>query len=326
MLRPRLDKMLASYSTLKVVLFVLMLANDGASIFAQDTPVTAVVCLPNGNWLTGGDGGLAVHRDSDLTKIKTVASEFEKIYSIQISPDRTKLAVAGGTPGERGGIAIFDSVSLKQNQRFLPFRDVATDCCWLSNRQLAVCAMTGQCRVVAFDSKDAGMARRAISSKGILGLALAKPGLLITAGVDQTLRVSDAQTLLTKRVMNNHVGSVNQVSTRPINAKLESGGKSMVVSVSDDRTVRFWQPAIGRMVRFARVDDVPTCVTWDRDGKFAIVGTRSSGLWLVDPSTAKVIKKIETKGWVHCLAVSADNRHVVVGSEAGISKMSILEP
>ena len=92
----------------------------------------------------------------------------------------------------------------------------------------------------------------------------------------------------------------------------------MVASVSDDRTVRLWQPTIGRMVRFARLNSRPLDVGWLPVGSRIVVTCSDGHLRLVDPVEVKVTKDLPAvEGWAYSLAVHPSDGSVVVGGSAG---------
>ncbi len=45
-----------------------------------------------------------------------------------------------------------------------------------------------------------------------------------------------------------------------------------IITIGEDRTVRLWQPRIGRMVRFAKIDVTPRCIVWSQGGRGVFVG------------------------------------------------------
>ena len=56
----------------------------------------------------------------------------------------------------------------------------------------------------------------------------------------------------------------------------------MVASAAADRTIRFWQPTIGRMVRYVRLPSAALAIAWIgdetmvascRDGKLRVINT-----------------------------------------------------
>jgi WD40 repeat protein len=44
-----------------------------------------------------------------------------------------------------------------------------------------------------------------------------------------------------------------------------------LASAGVDQTVRLWQPRIGRMVRFTKLDVPPRCIAWSKDGRVVFV-------------------------------------------------------
>ena len=66
--------------------------------------------------------------------------------------------------------------------------------------------------------------------------------------MDQSLRVWDQSSGAIVRVLDNHTDEVRDLAPRP-----RGEGLPMIASAAADRTVRLWQPTIGRLVRFARL-------------------------------------------------------------------------
>jgi WD40 repeat protein len=117
------------------------------------------------------------------------------------------------------------------------------------------------------------------------------------------------------RILENHTEAVNDMALRP----QEKGALPMLVSVGEDRTVRFWQPTIGRLVRFSRLPARPQAVAWSRDGTRVFVVSNNGSLHIVDPDTTELIEKIQAiKGWAYSMTVHPEEPVVLVGGEKGI--------
>ncbi len=297
---------------------VLVLFAWTAELAGQEVPITALCQLPDGQILSGSDNGLQLRDQKTLKPIKNILADIEKLYSITVSPDQNRFAISGGTPAELGGVEVFAIETLERTHRLGPFDDVATDCVWISDQRLVACSMTGNCCLIPLD----GIAAIPFNmhSQGILSIVVLNTGPIATAGLDNIIRVWDLEKKNEPRELNNHVDVVNQISVRPSGP---GSTPAMIVSVSDDATVRFWQPAIGRMVRFARLESIPTCVVWNRAGTQAVVGTRSGQIHFVDPATANIIQTINATGWIHCLALSPDEKSILVGGENGLVRVEI---
>ena len=106
---------------------------------------------------------------------------------------------------------------------------------------------------------------------------------LVSSGSDQSLRVWDLETGKLIRSLNQHTKPVHALAAKPA-----AGSLPMVASASGDRTIRFWQPTIGRMVRF------------------------------VDPVEVKVTKVLPAiDGWAYAIAVNSIDSGVAVGGSNG---------
>ena len=300
---------------------VILLAGT-SDLQSQQVPITALAQMPNGQLLSGSDAGLQLHDETTLKTIKTIKTDIEKIYSIRISPDQDKFAISGGVPAELGVVDVFSMDTFERMHHFGPFDDVATDCVWISNKRLVGCSMKGNCcHLLAKQNvgKDVKTPFN-VHSKGILGIASLSAEIVVTAGIDNTIRVWELEKHTDSRVLNNHVDIVNQIAVRPPDPQT---GKTMMVTVSDDATVRFWQPTIGRMVRFARMESIPTCVVWNHAGTAVVVGTRAGQIHFVDPATAEIVQTTQAAGWINCLALSSDESTVFVGGESGLHRVNI---
>ena len=92
----------------------------------------------------------------------------------------------------------------------------------------------------------------------------------------------------------------------------------IVASISDDRTVRFWQPTIGRIMRFARLESVPLCLTWSRDGRRLVTGCADGAVRVIDPQTT-ALAHTETidEGPLLSIAALPGSPIAIVGSHSG---------
>ncbi|MDD9975737.1 MAG: hypothetical protein OXU27_17130, partial [Candidatus Poribacteria bacterium] len=115
------------------------------------------------------------------------------------------------------------------------------------------------------------------------------------------------------RSMNNHTLPVHDLALRPSDA-----GLPVIVSAGDDRTVRFWQPTIGRMVKFARLEEAPLDTAWLNDGSKVVAVCTDGAVRFVDPDSVEVTGEIHAlNGWAYSLAVHPTDGSVVVGGQNG---------
>ena len=93
----------------------------------------------------------------------------------------------------------------------------------------------------------------------------------------------------------------------------------MVASAAGDRTIRFWQPTIGRMVRYVRLESEPLNIAWTSDGS-RIRGRR---VWMVDvrvidSDEVKVTQTIQAiDGWAYSVAVHPTDGSIAVAGSHG---------
>ena len=92
----------------------------------------------------------------------------------------------------------------------------------------------------------------------------------------------------------------------------------MIASASDDRTVRFWQPTIGRMVRFARLPTQPREIAWSIDGSTIFAAGTDGKVYSIDPNKVEIIDERDVvEGWAYAIAVHPGDGSLAVGGING---------
>ncbi len=296
---------------------VLFPAKD-VSLAQDKIPVTAIEVLSARQLITGGDNGVFVVDAESLRPITKIECSLEKISAIKLSPDKKWLAIAGGSPAESGTVELFRVSDFVSAKRFEWGDDVATDIVWQSNTLLASCNMRGTCcRLDVNGKKNIDVVK--VHSKPAMAIARFSETRLVSSGADGVLKTwTDPNQVV--RSLNNHTSAVNDLALRPSSLPAE---QAMIASASDDGTVRFWQPSIGRMVRFVRLKSRPTCLAWNRDGSFVVSGCKDGTLHLIDVNHAKSLTQFKIKGWIHCVAISEDGATVFAGTEQGLRGMPL---
>ena len=102
----------------------------------------------------------------------------------------------------------------------------------------------------------------------------------------------------------------------------------MVASVGADRTVRLWQPEIGRLVRFARLESNPLAVAWNADGSLLAVAAADGKVRVFDPATAEPLRELDAlDGWAYTLAAAPDGMQMLVAGEDGqVRRVELVNP
>jgi WD40 repeat protein len=153
----------------------------------------------------------------------------------------------------------------------------------------------------------------------VLALCYTPDGkFLVSAGVDQTVRVWDVESGRAVRSLDNHAGPVRALALRP---GQPGDAPPMVASAGSDRTVRLWQPTIGRMVRFAKLPGDPLALAWTNDGNRLLAVCVDGQLHTLDPDTVQVVQSCTAiKGCPHTLAIAPHGSGVLVGGQDGLLK------
>ncbi|QDU92580.1 WD40 repeat domain-containing protein [Lignipirellula cremea] len=267
-------------------------------------PVTALAVTPDANrLLAASSAGVWEHRLADLVRLREIRLPLPRVSQLTFSPAGDRVAFVGGVPGEEGSIAVLSWPDAKLLATHAGGEDWLTAVAWdSSGRTLLVGGHDGVCQLLSLEENGSRLQptrRWDAHPQGVTGASFL-PGdeQLATCGVDGVLRVWQADTGEAVRGLNNHQGPIHAMALRP-----GAGRLPLVTTVGADRTVRFWQPTIGRMVRFARLSWRPQAVVWSPDGKLAIVAGEDGRLAFVDPETAAVVAEARTSvRWIYCLA------------------------
>jgi WD40 repeat protein len=294
-----------------------------AGLFAADppSPVTALVFAPEGKSLVAaGQVGVTSYSWPELKQRQRTKPPFSHLHDLAFSPSGTRLAIAGGEPQESGSVEIAEWPGLKTLQRIDVAKDVICQVAWSSDGKTLATAsadktvrlhdLTGQKTTEISDHSAAVLAVLFVSAP----TEESKLELLLSAGRDQSIRVFDAATARPIRTLDNHTAAVTDLALCPA----KGGRLPIVASAAQDKTVRFWQPSIGRLVRFAKVPSPPLCVRWLPEGDHVAVACTDGHLRVLDwRSLETVLDKKVTDGWLTSLAISPDGAQAVVGDERG---------
>jgi WD40 repeat protein len=285
-------------------------------------PITCVTFTPDGqSVIVGSQAGLSVLRWPDLAQQKTIETVLVNIHDLAFSPDGTTLAVAGGTPSEEGLIEFLAWPSGESSFVLSGHKDSVMSVVWIDNATLASSSLDHD--ILVWDATSHEIKQRITGhSRGVSSLCfLPESNILVSAGLDQNLRVWQLPAGELIRTLNNHTREIHQIALRPGHE-----GLPMIASVANDRTVRLWQPTIGRMVRFTRLDSNPLAVAWLPSGTHFAVACEDGHVRLIDPDTLEILQDTPAvDGWAYSLAVHPTDGSLLVGGQHGQLKRVELE-
>lgn len=271
-------------------------------------PITALAVTPDGkSYVQGSQAGVVVRTLAGKEE-RRIVTTLDHVHAIAFSADGRRLAIAGGSPAEKGTVELFSWPEARLQARLEGHDDVVYDLAWLGDRL----ATAGGDRAVRIWNAASGKCETTLQghSGPVLALAVSPDGKLLCSGsVDQTIRVWDPASGKLLRSLNNHLGTVHGLAFRPVQPE---GASPCLASVSEDGTLRIWQPAIGRLVRIVRQPAPVLCVAWSGDGGLVYAGCKDGFVRGIDADSDQVLSEIRLEqGWPVSLSLP------LVGSSAG---------
>lgn len=289
---------------------------------AAEPPIQFVTFSPDGQSVVAAQQGVIRIYDWPSLQPNRLADnlDWSHVYRLRfVSNDR--LLAAGGRPGEYGEWALFTWPELNILRQHVVHDDVIHDAivCETNASATVVSAEEDQLRLWNLTGPPfQPIATLTGHSRRILSLHPINQHLFVSSSADHTLRLWDANSAKLVRSLENHTDSVLQVEVRPGERTLPQ-----IASCGADRTVRFWQPTIGRMMRFVRLNETPVAIAWTAEGKHLATVDQQGTVYWIDPETANIVRQnqAETIAWPFSLAVHPVDHRVIVGSENGMLRI-----
>ena len=292
---------------------VAILATAGASFAEAGTPrrppITAAVIAPGANEVViASQAGIEVLSYPALDAVRRLATKMSNVHDLCFAADDL-LVAAGGYPAEGGVLELFDWPGGERRASVELHDDViyAADC---AGGRCLTASADGKAQVFDLAAQRV-VATFAGHSRPVLAAALL-PGpeihLAATAGIDETLRLWNTNTGEQVRSLHNHRAAVRALALKPAPASAPGGdaasATAIIASAGADRTVRFWQPVIGRMMRFVELPSNPLALAWSRGGDRLAVTCEDGAVRLLDPVAARITAtRPAVTGWAHALCV-----------------------
>ena len=293
-----------------------------AAFALQSAPVTALRFSPDGkHLLISRSRAIEVRALEVKAKPRIIPCAFDKVMALAFSADGKTFAVAGGTPGDVGGVHLHDWPSGNVRGKWDVFEDVAT--CVAFGPFVNFAAGSADHSIVLLDQRREGRVAKRFEghTKAVRGLAYAPGGkMLVSVSADRTVKSWKVGTGKLERTFGNHLGSVNAVAFRPRVAP------AFCATASDDKSVRLWQPSIGRMIRIVRGHGGSIfAVAFSNDGKQIFsIGREGIGR-IIDADSDKVLYEWKAHDdWTYALAIGPQGR-LATGDWSGEVKLWVVK-
>ncbi|MEM6470687.1 MAG: WD40 repeat domain-containing protein [Planctomycetota bacterium] len=281
---------------------------------ATEPPITALAFAPGGESIVAvSQDGVQVFSWPALTRKRTIEISTPNLHCLAFSPDGKHVAVGGGRPSEEGVVEVLSWPAGQLVATLDDHQDSIRSVGWVDESRLMTTSIDHEIKRWNLENKTEVRTFRG-HSRGVYASCLLKDGTtFVSAGADQSLRVWDLDSAKLLHSLNQHTGPVHDLAVRPTKE-----GLPMVASASGDRTIRFWQPTIGRMVRFTRLKSEPLDITWTTDGSLVLAACVDGRTRVIDAETVEVIKTIQAiGGWAYAIAVSPGGDGLAVGGANG---------
>ncbi len=287
-----------------------------------DPPITAAAFTPDGTGvLIGSQAGLSLLHWPELTPNGGLETRLENIHQIAFSPDGQRLLVAGGTPGESGSMELFNWPDASLRKTISHHTDVVYEASWSRDgTNLVTASADGFCRVI---EAETGNARTLFAghSKAVLTVRFLDDEHCVSGSVDQTIRLWKISDGSLTRTLNNHVHTINKLALQP---NVSGKPTDLLASISEDRTVRLWQPRIGRLVKFAKLPQEPRDVVWSRDLTTIYVATSDGCVQNLDTTTMTITSTHTTSvGRIHVLLFDPHRQLLFVAGQSQFESLAV---
>jgi WD40 repeat protein len=302
--------------------FAFLVVSIYGSHLVAAPPITAMAVSPDGSLLViGRPRSLEWIRPDGKEPPGTRPLPLPKVASLAFQTDGQRLWVAGGVPGESGLVLALDLPNLQEARRIPVARDLVQSVApspdnrwiaWTDGAELHLESLVSGTTLATTPSILRGHSAR------VLGLAWSPDASFLTSvASDRAVKVWTTAQATPLRTFSHHTEAPNSVAFQPGTPvpTCATGG--------DDRTVRIWQPGIGRMVRIIRNHDAAIlALAYAPEGQHLYTADASGRVRRVDAASDQVLAEwTASRDWIHAMAVHPRGQWIATGDALGALRL-----
>ena len=274
---------------------------------------------------------VAIFNVDDDAAPRRVPTDFDLINHVELSPDGQRLAVAGGSPQQFGGIIFFNPADGTRESA----RRIGTDTLFKGNfapdgQTIAVGGPTGAIYLVPVDEK-APVKSIELHSDWVTAVAYTSDGKeLVSGSRDKTTKISSVEGMNLLRSVDQSTEMINAVAADPLNAI--SGGnaktllgfdfKAALVGVQVTGAGNGAQPVNNRNQYLRTFEAPPEAVmalATSGDRKLLAVATRAAEVRIYQTENRqRKISIPNVPAPVLSVALNHDGSRLILGSKTGV--------
>ncbi len=283
----------------------------------------------------------------ELNDIRSVQVDFDHVNCLRYSASGDRLWVGGGNPGDRGEILELTWPDLMAQRRVRVHDDFVWSFLFGSDGRTIVSAGHDSV-IIQTDLLEQHSVECREHTSPVRALQFTGQSHLVSVSEDHSLRVwrktepltkesveelqqeSSANTIDTfhsfpfemMRTLEQHSDKVlGLIDISGLNR--ESWGNDFDLAdacftFSADRTVRYWKPVSGRMVRFVRLSATPLCGIPLVEPLHFAIGDDQGWVHVIDLKTSRVLNRQHIgKPPIESLLLAPDSRSILIGTQQG---------
>jgi len=249
----------------------------------------------------------------------TLEGHAEVVRALAFSKDGKRLAAAGGRPGRKGEVLIWDTEAKTVIARISGHQDAIYAVAFSPDgRQLATASYD---KLIMLWDALTGTEIRTLKDHidAVYSLAFTPGGRLVSGSADRTIKIWDPKTGERLYTLSDATDGINAIALAPDGRRVAAAGF--------DKNIRIWElgEKSGTLLQSAIAhEDAIIALAWAPDGSRIVSSCADKTLKIFNAKDLTELKSLPGQSdWVYGLAFSADSAKIAVGRFDG--SLALLE-